>query len=425
MTLFKALFLKFGARMKQEIIDIIKQTEEQYDRWRSNRVKELESEIWGKEYDTYGERSLHARHLLTIGGTAAAAIAGFSSFATPADIFNTMTGRTEPFKGNYATRRGNALEQLVATRASELLQCDMYCPSVATYFPEYNLNKARVVLEARNLPQTPDFEASLSAHEENYAVSFITAQIDSLLYDGTVFTICECKTAAQNPQQKDGQRLWGEGCTITASGHIIEDDDRIPISYIAQVQWQLLLLELLNTGYGRGDLWQGEPLHYNTAYAYVACDIAGKNDIRIYKINRDEQMQLEMVQAVSTFLLTYLIKDQAPPSFEIAAQTLAVTEPDTKVAVADKSFLEYYAEYISRKALLESLNEAIDDAKKHMLAALPVDATAVITPVDNKVLLRRTPYKRTTLDTKGLANKYPDIYKEFTHKETYHRVTFF
>lgn len=407
--------------MKKDILDIIEQTREPYEKWRQEHAiaaitqKQLQS-------DSYTDISLHARHMLTIGGTAAAAIAGFSNYATPADIFNTMTGRTEPFKGNYATRRGNALEELISARASELLCADLYRPTLTNYSHITNCCETYFHPETLNGVNIGDKDLG-GDFSENLCVSFISAQIDSLLYDGSVFTICECKTAAQNPLQKDGQRLWGDGCTLNASGLILEEDDRIPISYIAQVQWQLLTLDLVRM---RTDVEGYCGLHaYNTAYAYVACDIAGKTDIKIYKIYRDEQMQLEMMQAVSTFILSYLIKDQAPPTLAVATQPLAIAEEDPHIAKANKTFMDYYGNYVTLKAQVDSLTEQLNDTKEQMLAAVPACASAVVSPLTDKILLKRNSYKRTCFDSKGLANKYPEIYKEFVHKDSYQRVTFY
>lgn len=403
------------------ILNTFNEAYDAYEQWKTQRLKEC-PELTKTDDDA---QALALRHKLTIGGTYAAAIAGYSRYSNALEVFNEMTGRGEEFTGNYITRRGQALEALVGERAAELLNAIHLFPACTSYDPETDKSLATYISKEDDsflLEGLRDFSVSskMDGLADNFQVGPISAQIDGFLAfpdararDG--FTICECKTASHNPTQEDGQKLWGNGCTIVGDS-IIEADDRIPAPYMAQVQWQLLLLSLLNS--------RNDPKVYNEEYAILACDLAGSSDVRIYLIERDEEIQRDLWDAVTSFLKNSLYQD-TPPS----AVTYAVTKceevksgaPSLK-CLANDEFLDNYGTYKRLKEQIDKLTEAANLQKDLLIAALP-DAADCIMRSDGELLLKRTKYKRTSFDAKTMAAEFPEIYKKFRTKTDAVRVT--
>lgn len=403
------------------ILNTFNEAYDAYEQWKTQRLKEC-PELTKTDDDA---QALALRHKLTIGGTYAAAIAGYSRYSNALEVFNEMTGRGEEFTGNYITRRGQALEALVGERAAELLNAIHLFPACTSYDPETDKSLATYISKEDDsflLEGLRDFSVSskMDGLADNFQVGPISAQIDGFLAfpdararDG--FTICECKTASHNPTQEDGQKLWGNGCTIVGDS-IIEADDRIPAPYMAQVQWQLLLLSLLNS--------RNDPKVYNEEYAILACDLAGSSDVRIYLIERDEEIQRDLWDAVTSFLKNSLYQD-TPPS----AVTYAVTKceelkdgaPSLK-CLANDEFLDNYSAYKNLKEQIDELTEEANLQKDLLIAALP-DAADCIMRSDGELLLKRTKYKRTSFDAKAMAAEFPEIFKKFRTKTDAVRVT--
>ena len=406
------------------ILNTFNEAYDAYEQWKTQRLNEC-PELTKTDN---AEQALALRHKLTIGGTYAAAIAGYSRYSNALDVFNEMTGRGEEFAGNYITRRGQALEALVGARAAELLHAMHLFPACTSYDPETDKSLATYISkedDAFLLEGLRDFGVSskMDGLADNFQVGPISAQIDSFLAfpdaranDG--FTICECKTASHNPTQEDGQKLWGTGCMILQDGSIMEANDRIPAAYMAQVQWQLLLLSLLNSRNGKKV--------YNDEYAILACDLAGSSDVRIYLIERNEEIQCDLWDAVTSFLKNNLYQDTAP-----SAVTYAVTKceelkdgaPSLK-CLANDEFLDNYSAYKNLKEQIDELTEEANLQKELLIAALP-DAADCIMSSDGELLLKRTKYKRTSFDSKAMAAEFPDIFKKFRTKTEAVRITIY
>lgn len=404
-----------------QILDSFNEAYDAYEQWKTQRLKEC-PELTKTDDDA---QALALRHKLTIGGTYAAAIAGYSRYSNALEVFNEMTGRGEEFTGNYITRRGQALEALVGQRAAELLNAIHLFPACTSYDPETDKSLATYISKEDDsflLEGLRDFGVSskMDGLADNFQVGPISAQIDGFLAfpdarSGDGFTICECKTASHNPTQEDGQKLWGNGCVLVRDS-IIEADDRIPAPYMAQVQWQLLLLSLLNS--------RNETKIYNDEYAILACDLAGSSDVRIYLIERNEEIQCDLWDAVTSFLKNNLYQDTAP-----SAVTYAVTKceelkdgaPSLK-CLANDEFLDNYSAYKNLKEQIDELTEEANLQKDLLIAALP-DAADCIMRSDGELLLKRTKYKRTSFDAKAMAAEFPEIYKKFRTKTDAVRVT--
>lgn len=403
------------------ILNTFNEAYDAYEQWKTQRLKEC-PELTKTDDDA---QALALRHKLTIGGTYAAAIAGYSRYSNALEVFNEMTGRGEEFTGNYITRRGQALEALVGERAAELLNAIHLFPACTSYDPETDKSLATYISKEDDsflLEGLRDFSVSskMDGLADNFQVGPISAQIDGFLAfpdararDG--FTICECKTASHNPTQEDGQKLWGNGCTIVGDS-IIEADDRIPAPYMAQVQWQLLLLSLLNS--------RNDPKVYNEEYAILACDLAGSSDVRIYLIERDEEIQRDLWDAVTSFLKNSLYQD-TPPS----AVTYAVTKCEevksgapSLICLANDEFLDNYGTYKRLKEQIDDLTEKANLQKELLIAALPDEADCIARS-DGELLLKRTKYKRTSFDSKAMAAEFPEIFKKFRTKTDAVRVT--
>ncbi len=406
-----------------QILNTFNEAYDAYQQWKTQRLNECPELT---KTDDAGQ-ALALRHKLTIGGTYAAAIAGYSRYTNALDVFNEMTGRGEEFAGNYITRRGQALEALVGARAAELLHAKHLFPACTSYDPETDKSLATYISkedDAFLLEGLRDFGVSskMDGLADNFQVGPISAQIDGFLLfpdarAGDGLTICECKTASHNPTQQDGEKIWGIGSAVV-NGSIIEASNRIPPAYTAQVQWQLLLLSLLNSRNGKKV--------YNDDYAILACDLAGSSDVRIFLIEQNAEMQCELWQAVTAFLKNYLYQDE-PPS----GVTYAVTKCEelksgtpTLIYVANDEFLDNYSAYKNLKEQIDELTEKANLQKELLIAALP-EGVDCIERSDGELLLKRSKYKRTSFDSKAMAAEFPDIFKKFRTKTEAVRITIY
>ena len=389
-----------------------------YAAWRRGRIEELTKDLDLNEIALGGEEALLLRHGFSIGGTTASAIIGYNPYATAEDAYKTLTGPLQGHSGNYLTMRGLALETAIARRAAALLNRTLYTPSYSTTVG-YWQNRAHWYED--NASGT----GTRQVFFDDLDFFHMSCQIDALLSSSNGFTICECKTANHNPKRKDnsGLNLWGKGLGLNDYGDVIEDQEVtekgrpvIPDHYYFQVQWQLLMLRILNA--------LAQVPGYNADHAFLAADIAGNTDVRLYKIEADLDVQTWMFSTSLYFMANNVMAGSPPVKAVNIVPELEVSDAERGVVIADATFLADLEHYYQLVAQGKEFTEQADALKEQLIARLGEKGTEVKDPNTEKVLLRRSTYSRSSFDTKALANDHPDLYRKYMTKKQTTRISF-
>lgn len=411
----------------------------QYRKWLEQRIPTLKVKLPEDRMHITGELALRLRHILSIGGTAVSAIFGANPYRTGHDVYQEMTEEAEPFQGNYVTRRGLALEQLVAKRAAEILNRPLFMPAPDSYldlkFGTESTHWIRVDLDKDALLEHEDFF-------ENTLLSMYSCQIDALTEtkDGKL-QILECKTASRNPLVKEGRRLWGKGIDDCTGDNLIYDDKEaraslpdetmpIPYHYFLQVQWQLLCLEQMVNDQIRRGIRDEDDYEYDFSQALLAADIAGSNDVRIYVIPRDSIVQQDLLFAAYSFFVDNIMKNEPPLTYTVVATPLPVvaeqSRDETQVE-ANADFLNKHRCYKSFLKDIDKLKFQADKLKEQMVQSLieTGEQYKEVLDADGSVLLKRTTYKTNKFNQTGFKKDHPELFKEYMGQTEQTRVTIY
>ncbi len=401
-----------------------------YQNWLSERLDTLKLQLPEDTDRISGEDALKLRHLISIGGTAASAIYGANPYRTAYDVYQEMAEEAQPFEGNYVTRRGLALERLVALRASEIMGRPLFMPSTQSHI-NLHMGYEKVIWERIDKDDDEEFS-------ERYFLDMFSCQIDALTEqeDGKL-QILECKTALRNPTLKGGNRLWGTGIEQFTDksyvcdkyqGTAYEPDGCMPIPYhyYIQVQWQMLYLELQEQMSKRAD---GAP-EYNTQSAMLAVDIAGSNDVRIYAIYKDAQLQQKLLQAATSFMFNNIMPMSPPLTFSVVAEPLKVVAPEDKseaVLEADDTFINNYQEYRQYVDKIDELQEQAKQFKERLVAAIEQTGDQYKEVVDSQgqLLLKRTAYQTTKFNQQQFKKDHPELFAKYCDKSEQTRVNIY
>ncbi len=414
--------------------------ENEYRQWLAQRLSTLKTKLPEDRAHITGELALRLRHLISIGGTAVSAIFGANPYRTAYDVWQEMTEQTKPFQGNYVTRRGIALEQLVAKRAAEILNRPLFMPAPDSCLDlkfgiEY-VHWIRVDLDKDLLLEHEDFI-------ENVMLSMFSCQIDALTEtsDGKL-QILECKTASRNPINKeDGSRLWGKGIEACSNDTLIFDEKEaqacmpaesmpIPYHYFLQVQWQMLCLEQMVKEQIRQGLRDKDDIQYDFSQALLAADIAGSNDVRIYVIPRDSIVQQDLMFAAYSFFQNNIIKNEPPSIFKVVGTPLPVVAEQAREQTqveADANFLELHRKYKNLQTDIAFLQEQANKFKEQMIACLleTGEQYKEVLDTDGSLLLKRTSYKTSKFNQKDFKKDHPELFKQYSGQTEQTRVTIY
>lgn len=406
-----------------------------YKQWKRERVEDVASYFQQTGGRASGDLSVQARHAFSIGGTAASAIVGYNRYTSAQQVYETMTGPLKFSEGNYLTERGKCLEEAIARRAARLLNGRVYLPRYSTNLEGGAYNDVAWMREINGNKTT--------VLRDVYDFSFASCQIDALitdLRDDGSYTICECKTANHNPRRQGqiaqgvqgaqgAQYLWGKGLVLNDYGDPIEDQETnergwpvIPEHYYYQVQWQLLVLRMIQ-GDGYKDIHNRLYQRYNVDYAYLAVDIAGSSDIRLYKIKADAEAQILMLTSCLFFLKHNVMAGQPPERAVSILPDLAPADAEHGILTADANFLADYDKYRNLLAQGKAYTAQAETLKEQMVERLGANGLEIRDPTTEEVLLRRSFYERSSFDSKGLANQNPDIYRKYLTKKRITRIT--
>lgn len=412
---------------------------DEYRKWLGQRLSTLKVKLPEDRMHITGDLALRLRHILSIGGTAVSAIFGANPYRTAYEVYQEMNEEAEPFQGNYVTRRGIALEQLVAKRAAEILNRPLFMPAPDSYldlkFGTESTHWIRVDLDKDALLEHEDFV-------ENTLLSMYSCQIDALTEtkDGKL-QILECKTASRNPLVKEGGRLWGKGIDDCTGDNLIYEAKEayasipnetmpIPFHYFLQVQWQLLCLENMVNDQTRRGIRDEDDYEYDFSQALLAADIAGSNDVRIYVIPRDSIVQQDLLFAAYSFFKDNIMKKEPPSVFSVVATPLPVVAAQCREDDQVEANAEFLHKHLCYKSILkdiDNLKSQADKLKEQMLQSLieTGEQYKEVLDTDGSVLLKRTTYKTNKFNQSGFKKDHPDLFREYMGQTEQTRVTIY
>ena len=175
-----------------------------------------------------------------LGGTDIAAIIGVHPYKSTMEVYLEKTGQAEPKPSNAAMEMGNILEPVVAQLYTE---------------------RTGVQLELAALVRSPEYP-------------FLAVNPDYWIPGGNA--LVECKTAGAHMA-----KYWGD-----------EGTDLIPIQYLIQCHWQLVL-----TGFD---------------YVDVAVLIGGQ-DFRVYRVMPDVEIHDQLMDAAISWWNEHVVGNTPPP----------------------------------------------------------------------------------------------------------------
>lgn len=313
----------------------------------------------------------HALRTITVTGTDPSRLLGLSPYGTPKMVFDEKMLLTKPFKGNFRTIIGTACEDAIIDMVADILHAGVK----ATCEGHYAHPKAR-----------PWSRSQIDAVLDTPQFGLIPLEIKTSAYGGG----------------------FGEGCSIDDNGTILSFSDDIPTYYYTQVQKQL------------AD-YQGEQYHPTALYkdfqkALLACANLSSGKINLYMIERDPEMEKQLIEVCDDFVFNNLITGKAPEqSYTELAESFAKENPKKGDLIEDGT----------ARAMAESLKSYQDkakywgdlaDAEKAKLCALigehegVQDAEGVIATWKSSA--------RSTIDTKRLKAEKPEIYEAYSKAST-------
>lgn len=294
----------------------------------------------------------HALRRQGIGGSDAAAVAGFNPYKSPVGVYLEKTGQIEPEGAGEAAYWGNVLEDVVAKEFS---------------------TRTGLKVKRSNF---------LFRHHEH---TFMLGNIDRLVTDSNGRKgILECKTASaflKNQWVADTDRDSDE-CSLT------------PDHYMIQLQHYLKTLEL--------------------DFGFFAVLIGG-NTFKYRYVERDKQMIEYLVQLESRFWNENVMKvippivDGTEASTNLLNYLYPTSRPESSIVLPSDAETDIQELYDAQQAAKDA-ETRLDAAKNRMKERMK---DCEIAYFNGEPVATWKSSERNSLDTKTLKAKLPDVYQQF------------
>ena len=294
--------------------------------------------------DTLKTTITPASRASSLGGSDMGAILGLSPYRTAVDVWLEKTGQpTEP-ANSLPLRFGQFAESFIAD--------------------EYALMTQKQLLHPQETYAHPDHP-------------YMTGHLDRLVLDdaGLPIKILECKTA--NPFRQSG---WGD-----------IGSDEVPMSYLVQCQWYMML-----TGLPETDL----------------AVLLGNTDFRIYNIQADQELiQMLAYEAQQFWEQHVLCKTAPPPKKEADLRLLYPQSQTNKLREASASIVTLVEQYQVLNQQLKSVEEQCSEIKQSLMSYL---GDAEVLQYHDKVLATwKSPKPSTRLDSQRLTKEHPELIAQY------------
>lgn len=284
-----------------------------------------------------------------IGGSDIAAIIGVSQFKTALDVFLSKTTEQPELKGEHLYW-GHALEAPIAARFSE--------------------ETGKLIFRQPEIKKHPKHDFAL-ANADGLIIDKITQQPIGIL---------EIKTANAFKTKE-----WSN------------EDDGVPIEYIAQVQWYMEI--------------------FDVDFAYIAVLIGGR-DYRHYRIERDRELAADLLARAKEFWENHVMKN-VPPEPQNAADVQKLYPQDNGDSTqADTETLIAYNELCILNEQAKVLEQQINERQEWLKTK--IGQHAIMLSGEEKLFTWKTQNSR-RFDSKTFQAEHPDLYKQYT-KTTQTRV---
>lgn len=337
------------------------------------RMADAKKAIIEQQLDPKSREAFLLRRSCGLGGSDMAALMGLNPWKSPYQLWLEKVGLVAPSTPNLATEFGVWNEEFVAQHYAKTTR-----QTIGTFHPYF-------------LPQIPYFIS-------NYDRVVFSDETRRDIAGGLEIKTCSINAEIIRPEESEISKKWGRGNSYNAAGEIISTDDRIDPLYYPQVQFYL---------YTSGLPW------------WDVSVLIGGREIRTFRVLPDPVFQARMIQAAVVFWQQVL--DNTPPAltFKDAAQveelTPAVEASDETVALCAQ-YKELQAQSKAIEAQLQVLKDKI---------AMAIGTSEKMTYQKGgktKTLCSFKPMKRTTLDTKLLAQEKPEIYEQYTRETQTARI---
>jgi putative phage-type endonuclease len=302
-----------------------------------------------------------------IGGSEVGALIGISEYETTFSVWDTKMNGGKDLSGLSAVEWGHRLENVVAEKTAE------------------------------EIGMVSRFAGGLWAERERDFLRVTPDRFACRPRSWKALGVIECKTAGSDEH-------WQSG-TITPGG---QGDGSAPLTYQAQVQWQLGIL--------------GLPV------GWLGCFVLGsERTFFTVEIHRDREWFGEMADAAERFWVTNVLADEPPmhdlrhPRTEELLKRLhpKVIKPSVELE-SDAS--EWLGEYRDAKDEADRAKARLDSIKNYFRLMVG-DAGAGY--LDGKKVVGYPEVTSKRLDVEALASAHPEIVERFTVPTSHRRMTIY
>lgn len=302
-------------------------------------TKDLESTQW------------HAYRRQGIGGSDAAAVAGFNPWKSKVGVYLEKTGQIEPEAAGEPAYWGNALEDLVAK--------------------EFSKRTGLKVKRSNFLYRHPEHE-------------FMLGNVDRLVTDNGRKGILECKTASaflKSDWVADTDRD-SDTCSLT------------PDHYMIQLQHYLKTLEL--------------------DFGFFAVLIGG-NTFKYRYVEREEQLIRYLVKLETSFWNDHVQKgippmiDGTDASTDLLKYLYPTSKPESSIILPSDAEAEIQELHDAQQAA-KAAETRLKAAKNRIKSRMEDNEIAYF---NGEPVATWKSSERTTLDSKAIKAKLPDVYEQF------------
>jgi putative phage-type endonuclease len=284
----------------------------------------------------------------SLGGSDIGAILGFNRYRSAVDVWMEKTGRDVHDADSLPIRFGTFAEEFVANEYQLTTGLSLISHSSALVHAKYSYMHGHIDRFICDHPSIYDDSGSLVATR-----------------------ILECKTANSFTAHQ-----WGD-----------LGSDQVPMAYLAQCIWYLAI-----TGLEQADL----------------ALLMGNTDFRIYQVHRDQELEEMVIDRARVFWEKHVLADVAPPAQrESDLKLLFPKSKPNKSLEAKKETYELISKLKSIQAQVECYEQEISQIKQQVMTEMQ---DAEVLTHDGQVLATwKTPKPSTRIDTKKLAEDYPEI----------------
>jgi len=297
------------------------------------------------------EAQWHELRRRGIGGSDAAAVAGFNPWKSKVGVFLEKTGQVAPQEAGEAAYWGNQMEDVVAKEFSK---------------------RSGLKVKRSNI---------LYRHPEH---QFMLGNVDRVITDNGRKGILECKTASAF--LKDEWIIPGTENTDFA--------DRVPDHYMIQLQHYLKTLEL--------------------DFGFFAVLIGG-NTFKMKYVERDEQMITYLVQMEKQFWEDHIQKgipplvDGTDASTNLLNYLYPTSKPDSVIQLSSE-VEPLMSQIREAQQEVKAAEFKLDTAKNQIKAMMEDHEVAMYG--GEKVFTWKSS-ERTSLDSKAIKSQMPEIFEQF------------